>query len=357
MSNRKKDSEILAEINRYLNNKMSNKERYEFERLLERDPFLADALDGISNFRVSDVEKDLNAIDILSGKKRKKINPVVYLFVAAGFLLIIVSVFLFQNKDKKQVISSENIEQQNRVAKRDTLLFAEQVDTSKVDSSGILIAEVKSSDVEEAQASNASKIMHKNSTESQPEKGKTIGRKVKRDTILVVPQKVAPIQVDEPEIVDQLAKTEIVTGEMETNDDSISQAKNVTIKTEESTGGGNDQLDESLNEVAEVKARPGLNAKTQPLGGRELFDTYLEENLQYPQSADQKKREVVRLKFMVSVSGVPNDFSIIKAPENNDFSNEAIRLVKEGPKWSPAIKDGIPVEEEVTLRIIFKPNN
>jgi len=36
------------------------------------------------------------------------------------------------------------------------------------------------------------------------------------------------------------------------------------------------------------------------------------------------------------------------------YSDEAIRLLKEGPAWKPAIEYGIEKSERVRLRIVFR---
>jgi len=36
------------------------------------------------------------------------------------------------------------------------------------------------------------------------------------------------------------------------------------------------------------------------------------------------------------------------------FSEEAIRLLKEGPEWKPAISNGKTTEDKIRIRIVFK---
>ncbi len=107
-------------------------------------------------------------------------------------------------------------------------------------------------------------------------------------------------------------------------------------------------------EPEEALKRPGVNAEPEPLGGSSLFKSYLDNNARYPESADSKRKEIVKIRFRVSKTGDPSNFFIERSP-GDAFSQEAIRLIKNGPKWSPQIKDGLPVDGEVSVRITFKP--
>jgi hypothetical protein len=38
----------------------------------------------------------------------------------------------------------------------------------------------------------------------------------------------------------------------------------------------------------------------------------------------------------------------------DSYSREALRLLRDGPKWTPVVRDGKVVEEEVKISIMFK---
>ena len=353
MSNR--NSEILTEINRYLNNKMSNKERYEFERVLERDPFLADALEGMAGFRSSDIQKDLDAIDLISGKRKRKVRPVFYLSIAAGFLLVIVSIVFFKRDDKEDMNSAMNIKEEKMIVQPDSSLLAEQKDTSITDTIGTLLAEAKSVDQKKEEEKITEEPKRQRRIEQQPQKKEAKNESVKVETVAAVPQQTTLLKRTEPEVVESLSEV-IIADENSDNNDLLSSGlinrpDLDTLITERSVV----QTNEAVDGDVEIPVRRGVNDEARPLGGFDLYDTYLLRNLRYPTSVENQQREVVRLKFMVPVSGNPDKFTIIKAPDNKDFQIEAIRLVKEGPRWSPAVENGVPVEHEVSLRIIFKP--
>ena len=72
----------------------------------------------------------------------------------------------------------------------------------------------------------------------------------------------------------------------------------------------------------------------EPIGGYENFKKYIKENLQKPQAAiDAGITGKVKLGFKISGSGRPIDIEILRSL-GYGCDEEAIRLLKEGPRWS-----------------------
>ena len=90
-----------------------------------------------------------------------------------------------------------------------------------------------------------------------------------------------------------------------------------------------------------------------PLNGKTDFDKYIRENIQRPDSATSGQRVVVVLSFLVYTNGTMDSIKIIRSP-GKTFSDEATRLIKEGPAWKPAEKNGKLIEDEVRVRIVFR---
>jgi hypothetical protein len=89
----------------------------------------------------------------------------------------------------------------------------------------------------------------------------------------------------------------------------------------------------------------------EPVTGKTAFNKYINQNIIRPISGTQK--EVVVLSFTVKLNGQPSDIKVVRSP-GKQFSNEAIRLIEAGPKWKPASANGINIEDEVRVRIVFK---
>jgi TonB family protein len=91
----------------------------------------------------------------------------------------------------------------------------------------------------------------------------------------------------------------------------------------------------------------------EPFGGRRAYDKYLKDSLHYPQQAlDNQIKGRVTVQFTVRTDGSLDEFSVLKGL-GFGCDEEVIRLVKEGPKWSPTTEDDVPVESEVRVRVKF----
>ena len=60
----------------------------------------------------------------------------------------------------------------------------------------------------------------------------------------------------------------------------------------------------------------------------------------------------VVVEFEVSPSGELTNFRIAKS-QGEVLDQEAIRLIKEGPKWSPALRNDVPEIDKVRVKIKF----
>jgi TonB family protein len=91
----------------------------------------------------------------------------------------------------------------------------------------------------------------------------------------------------------------------------------------------------------------------EPVSGRENFDKYIEDNLRRPDIQKKGDRAVVVISFVVQINGSIDSLKIIRSP-GQAFSEEAIRLIRQGPGWKPANDKGENIKDEVRIRIVFK---
>lgn len=91
-----------------------------------------------------------------------------------------------------------------------------------------------------------------------------------------------------------------------------------------------------------------------PVGGTKAYKKYIEENLRYPDQAINNEVEgTVTLELTISSNGTISNIDIKKSL-GYGCDVEAIRLVREGPKWSGAEKNGSRVEDKVKVKVKFK---
>ena len=91
----------------------------------------------------------------------------------------------------------------------------------------------------------------------------------------------------------------------------------------------------------------------EPAGGRRAFKQYLEQNLRYPEQALSNNVEgKVTIMFTVETSGQLSDFRVLRGI-GNGCDEEVIRLIKEGPKWSPSKRKDDAIRDKVKVRMRF----
>ena len=100
------------------------------------------------------------------------------------------------------------------------------------------------------------------------------------------------------------------------------------------------------------KDQPGF-ISPQPVDGNSNFRKYIEENIKKPLGQPQGEDAVAVVSFIVRTTGAIDSIKVISSP-GDEFAREAIRLIREGPPWKPAEVNGRTIDNEVSLRIVFK---
>ena len=90
-----------------------------------------------------------------------------------------------------------------------------------------------------------------------------------------------------------------------------------------------------------------------PMAGINAYNNYLESNMRYPDEARQRNiNGRVTIEFTVTAEGRLTDFKIVQAL-GYGCDEEVIRLVKEGPAWTPSLRNNTPTESVVRVRLKF----
>ncbi len=88
-------------------------------------------------------------------------------------------------------------------------------------------------------------------------------------------------------------------------------------------------------------------------GGQNAFGNYLGQNIRYPSGAkDRNAQGRVILGFVIEKDGSLADIKILKNVDP-EIDAEAIRVIRESPKWNPGIQHGVPVRVAYTMPINF----
>jgi outer membrane biosynthesis protein TonB len=323
MPDRNKNKKIsLREFIRYRDNKMKGEERNAFERELQKDPFSKEASEGFASVTSQEASSDIHELrESLEKRLTRKKRFIIYRIAATiAFLMILSSLFL--------------IIQIKRPSKQIALETGHTRPLDIARSAPIIEPAGRSEPPRQpAVVQNRKKEMRADK-EAEPEPAEAIDAFLTNEmTTAKSSDSLAEFKAT-PEDNDS-GKQKIVAaaaaGEEKRDSRSVATGNFVSFDTDRKAG---DYL------------------PPQPSGGKEIFDRYIRENLQWPDTSSVHQMVVVVLGFSVRTDGSVDSIKIIKSP-GKVFSDEAIRLIRSGPAWKPAIDEGKPVEDQVRVRIVF----
>ncbi|NVJ85593.1 MAG: energy transducer TonB [Algoriphagus sp.] len=108
---------------------------------------------------------------------------------------------------------------------------------------------------------------------------------------------------------------------------------------------------ESIVSISEMET---LDSPPKPPGGMDGWITHIATNLKYPTTARSKKIEgTVVLKFVIEKDGSISETQVLRGI-GGGCDEEALRVLKLSPNWTPGIKEDQPVRTEMRLPIRFK---
>jgi len=149
----------------------------------------------------------------------------------------------------------------------------------------------------------------------------------------------------EPPTIDQLVDVAVGSANVEGADNG---PKNTLVEASTGTGPG--------EEVTENTAPVGVEALSvlpAPVGGDAAWTKFLMKNLRYPpQAVDEGKSGKVWISFIIEKDGSLTDIKVMRGP-GYGMDQEALRVLKKAPAWTPGIQRGKPVRVQFTLPINF----
>ena len=124
---------------------------------------------------------------------------------------------------------------------------------------------------------------------------------------------------------------------------------NANIVIDEPVGNSDQKaVTEDVNQVYTV-----LEVQPKFPGGTDKFLKYLGDNIKYP-AVDRENNTQGRvvLQFVVERDGSLTDVKSIRGP-SQAMQDEAVRVLKRSPKWTPGIQNGRPVRAQYTVPVNF----
>ena len=378
-------------------------EEQQLRQSAKTDAFMAEAMEGYDAFPESDHAAKINELNQrvarLSKRERGLVFYLARVAAAAAIIGIIGSFFWLQNEVAKPKVLSDTIEKLETVKplipnKKSDNNFAEISDfetknNNKQPVDNQLIVKNDLMKIESgSQQNSASKIpsvpISKYSAPSpKPEKalkkptlsvpsnevnlGKektpvsTAWKEVSKSTAFAKEEKrnvdlnrnkdaefLDNTGVIEPVIAEQEKKKRIPTSEKErellSEEEIIKAIADVEPPSSFGSSIESKKRQKKVTATKSKKKRSAINLEgtavtPRPKGGFLRFERFLKKNTKYPQKAKEQGIEIeIEIQFYINKKGIPTNFSTTNK-EDFGFEQEAIRLLKKGPKWKPVERD------------------
>lgn len=172
--------------------------------------------------------------------------------------------------------------------------------------------------------------------------------KPKVDQVKFPPPVVVPaeqVQEEEPPTVEELKVAD-------PGQKTIEGDPNAEIRIDEPVGEAPKEAeiveDNSIKDFASVEVLPKFP------GGDEAFGKYLSRNIKYPPLARENNiTGRVFVSFVVEKDGRLTDIKVVRGL-GYGTDEEAVRVLKNSPKWSPGVQNGREVRVQYTIPIFFQ---
>jgi TonB family protein len=397
----KNRNDYLSDFLRYHGNEMKDQERNAFERSLQQDPFAEEASEGFAQIDPSQAENDISELrKRLNRKTPAKRRKLLYRVAAilAG-VMILTSILTIDWREKPaekfaqtpeppvmkeisplpaQRPDESGIEDQQTVM----LVKKELAKTGKSEEKSDVIVEkrsevyrevtefVEEKKAEQAQIAEESKPFGATKSEGIPVRSLRVRGKIisSEDNQPLPGASVTVKGTNQGAIADTGGNFAL---DVNRADEKVFVAQFVGMKNKEFNAKADTvmeiRLDPSVSALNEtvvvgygVRKRDMLDAESsdgyisaRPENGKAAFDRYIRNNMKRPENTAYSRKEVVVLSFVVDKAGRPDSIKVVKSP-GRPFSDEALRLIREGPAWKPALENGQLKKDEITIRIVFK---
>jgi outer membrane biosynthesis protein TonB len=406
MSERNKHTKKwLPEFIRYRYGKMTGNEKNSFERDLQKDPFAEEAAEGFDMLSPEDLEKDMASLNRkLKRRVIRKRRMLIYRIAASvAVLMVISSVFVVIDRNRQTQQNTAELSEQKvlTIPEGEALKKPEQA-AGKTERTPALTGKKADMAAPQKRATESEKgyvaapvaeALHA----EEPEKArvenirteKSISVKRAAEPVSALPYnrsagktvlsgKVLSADDKQPiagaSVVVKGTHTGITTDRngnfsisIPDTGQKILVASYIGMKQKEFEARKDTGLQvelqpdaASLSEVVvmgygtrKTSGNPKGYIPPEPVTGRKAFENYIDDNIIRPDTLVTRKRVVVVLSFRVGADGTVDSIRVVRSP-GNQFSGEAIRLLKSGPAWKPATEDGKSVNDVVTIGIVFR---
>ncbi len=340
----------------YIDKKLSAKEEHRVEKHVLHCDLCSDALEGLQLVKNRNRIETINQLieEKFSKKKIIGIHYKTILSIAAGILVLIGSVFLFNFFNSKNFKNSniadlqqpkentilEKTEAQKPIAVNTFTTLTNKEETKKNEPDKNVLMQEKPNSPKTSNAENI-KIINENSGLKNDER--TIGGFAANDMAAAQPTTVA---TDKNNLFDG----DGTDGSTTTREETVLTKSTKKSKDEKPVAASPAAMQE-YNMAEKIKTN-ATYTQAQFVGGNDSLAKYIKQNFKYPNNMDAEtsSNTKIYIQLLIDKNGTVKSAKILRGI-NTELDNEALRVVKNMPKWIPASKDGKTIETTITLPI------
>ncbi|MCX6238887.1 MAG: hypothetical protein NTY07_15215 [Bacteroidia bacterium] len=388
----KQTYQLEERIKRYLQDQMTGQERHAFEREMQHDQFLAEAVEGYLGISAELVGTDLADLKKRINKRQKGNRKYIWYAAASVIILVVSSLILFNPKENSKQMVSENKIQQKIVPAKEIVIKKQEIDLPEpaaikkllpeknmpIPEDLMIVAESEAMVKSEAptKTGNASaSVVHE-----QPKMKETIqlpGNNGLAKATITLPDSsaIAFNQVDESKKpirirgVRSLNNNVTITPGVEIKKQAVNEeadkvmvASNNEIQEEKAldevvvVGYGTQKKVSITGAVAGVNVNQNVDENASPAIGWIAFNKYLKTALLAPSIGSPEKKTVVRLSFVITKTGTLEQIKVLSSKDER-YNEVAIHILKAGPGWKPEVMGQSPRSSVVKLRMVFESSD
>lgn len=352
----KRTYQLEERIKRYLQDQMTGQERHAFEREMQHDQFLAEAVEGYSGISAAFFGNDLADLKKRMNKQQKGKRKYIWYVAASVIVLVVSSLILFNPKENSRQIVSENKIQQQAVpvneivTEKKIIVLQEQ---SKLKEPIQLHGNTVITEATKTLSDSATLAFNEVDKSKKPIRIRGVSSLNKQ--LMNAPgveTKVQPVN-------EKTKNQEVASVNEIQNEKALDEVVVVGYGTQKKvalTGAVAGLKTNQIDDTSAVNKNQNVDVDASPAIGWIAFKKYLKTALLTPNIGLPEEKIVVRLSFVITKIGTIEQIKVLSG-KNGRYNEEAIRILIDGPKWNPEVKSQVPQRSVVKLRMVFQPSD
>ena len=353
LENFNKDQHLsYEELLAYQQAKLSNREMHRLELHLVDCELCNDALEGIGQIQESVLEKHISSLKVKTGVHNVgRITTRQWLAAAASLSIIaIIGIIYFSRPEKNEMLAEKiiNVEEKEKPMlksaapvelKNDSITDSLRVDRRLLASSDSIIP--REEQTVSSPAAQTEPIITITDSVSEPE----LFTQTESDSSAGIIADLAEDKSDSANLF-----TVVTDAEPALVDEEI-----VSSSSRMAATGAAERTQEVTDDANKKALITDDYKRAEPEQGIRAYNRYLKRKMNYPQAAlDNNIEGEVILEVTIDDNGEITNIEITQVL-GFGCDQEAIRLVREGPKWQAASRNGSNILDKVIIKVAFNP--